>query len=219
MNKRFLADFHEEGIYHVYNRTNNKESLFISDENRFFFLTQFTRYLHPFLQTYCWCLLPNHFHFLVKIRSEKSIKSYLGSLESVALKSVEKKYLNGEVTAEVLLEFEWKRFFTTYSMAFNRKYERSGNLFHRPFKRVAIVDDHHFTQVVIYIHANPVKHGLCTDYTKYKWSSWQALVNDRASLLCRHELLEWFGGLENFIIVHQSQTVYYYHCDVGIEDD
>ena len=40
---KYLADFTENGIYHIYNRTNNKEKLFLSNENRLFFLKKIPR--------------------------------------------------------------------------------------------------------------------------------------------------------------------------------
>jgi len=98
------ADFYEGGIFHVYNRTNNKELLFKSTENRLYFLKQFQKYLHPFLDTFCWNLLPNHFHFLVQIKSAEAIKRYLQTLPPQTLKPIEKKYLTDTATTELLLE-------------------------------------------------------------------------------------------------------------------
>jgi len=72
----YTANFYDEGIFHVYNRTNNKELLFRSEENRLYFLRQYHKYLHPFLDTFCWNLLPNHFHFLVRIKSAEAIKKH-----------------------------------------------------------------------------------------------------------------------------------------------
>lgn len=219
MKNNFLADFYEEGIFHVYNRTNNKEQLFKCDENMLFFLKQYTKYLQPFLDTFCWCLLPNHFHFLVRVKTAEEIKSYLCSLPEDALKPVEKKYLNDKATAELLLEFEWKRFFTSYSMAFNKQQKRTGNLFHRPFKRVEVNKESHFTQVIVYIHANAVKHQLCKDFTTYKWSSWETMITNHPTQVCRQEVLEWFGGLQPMIHAHMLLTEYYYSSDVAIDED
>ncbi|MFT3980161.1 MAG: hypothetical protein QM687_06790 [Ferruginibacter sp.] len=218
MNPKLLADFYEGGIFHVFNRTNNRELLFISDENRAYFLKQFAKYLQPFLETFCWCLLPNHFHFLVRVREHIAITEHLDSIDHSLLRPIERKYLAGEVSAELLLEFEWKRFFTSYSMAFNKKQQRKGNLFHRPFKRVHIDNDDYFTQAVIYIHANPAKHNICSDFSKYKWSSWMSALSSKPTLLSREELIEWFGGIEKFIGIHQSQTQYYYDTAIAIED-
>ena len=55
---KYLADFEENGIYHVYNRTNNKEKLFLSEENVIFFLRRFKELNSPLADTYSWNLLP-----------------------------------------------------------------------------------------------------------------------------------------------------------------
>jgi putative transposase len=219
MKDKFAANFYDGGIFHVYNRTNNKELLFTSDENRLYFLKQYAKYIAPFVDTYCWCLLPNHFHFLIQVKNAKSIKQYLESLHQHLLKPLEKKYLTGKATTEELIELEWKRFFTSYSMAFNKQQGRSGNLFHRPFKRVEVGKDSHFTQAVIYIHANALKHKLCKDFTMYKWSSWHSVTANKPTLLCKEQLLHWFGGINQFIEVHKGQSEFYYATDIAIEDE
>jgi putative transposase len=219
MNNKYAASFYEGGIFHVYNRTNNKEKLFASDENRRYFLRQYAKYLSPFVDTFCWNLLPNHFHFLVQVKSDFVIQQYFNNQEAEQLKPVEKKYVSQKATVDEVLELEWKRLFTSYSMAFNKQQGRAGNLFHRPFKRVEVNKDSHFTQAVVYIHANAIKHKLCKDFYQHKWSSWHSIINDKPTLLSRDKLIDWFGGLPRFIEVHESQTEFYYLSDIAIEDD
>lgn len=219
MNDKFVANFYDDGIFHVYNRTNNKELLFASDENRLYFLKQYAKYVAPFVDTYCWCLLPNHFHFLIQVKSTNVIKQYLANLNQPLLKPVEKMFLIDKATTEELIELEWKRFFTSYSMAFNKQQGRTGNLFHRPFKRVEVNKESYFTQAVIYIHANALKHKLCKDFTLYKWSSWHSITGNKPTLLCKEQVLDWFGGLSRFIEVHKSQSEFYYASDIAIEDE
>ncbi len=63
-----------ETMYHIFNRGTNKQSIFL-DENdyaKFFFLWE--KYAEPIMDIYAYCLLPNHFHFLVKIKSEKELR-------------------------------------------------------------------------------------------------------------------------------------------------
>ncbi len=215
----YSADFYENGIFHVYNRTNNKELLFKSPGNRLYFLKQFHKYLHPFLDTFCWNLLPNHFHLLVQVKTTEEIKKYLQTLRWVSLKPIEKKYLANEATTELLLELEWKRFFNSYAMAFNKQHQRKGNLFQRPFKRVEVMKDSQFTQAIIYIHANAQHHKFCNDFTKHQWSSWHTMLTDKPTHLKRAEVLEWFGGKQKFIDTHKSMVRYYYKNDISIEDD
>ena len=219
MKDKFLANFAEDSIYHVYNRTNNNELLFKTDENRLFFLRQYAKYLEPFLDTFCWALLPNHFHFLVRIKGNENIKSYLKTISLEKLKPAEKRYLENAITTELLIEFEWKRFLTSYSMAFNKQHQRTGNLFHRPFKRVQVDKESHFTQTIIYIHANPFKHKICREFMDYNWSSWKSLISINPTALCRQEILDWFGGTESFIEIHKSLTEYYYNEERSMEND
>jgi len=117
---KFLDEFYENGVFHVYNRTNNKELLFRSDENKRFFLQQYKKYLGPFLDTFCWNLLPNHFHFMVRIKPYDEIYNQLQSLKQEVRTSTEEKFLKNEVNMNLLTEAEWTRFFTSYSMAFNK---------------------------------------------------------------------------------------------------
>lgn len=58
-------------IYHIYNRGNNRENLFREKRNYLHFLRLYTKYIVPVAVTYAYCLLPNHFHLLVKIRERR----------------------------------------------------------------------------------------------------------------------------------------------------
>jgi REP element-mobilizing transposase RayT len=215
----YFANFYDGGIFHVYNRTNNKELLFKTDENRLYFLKQFQKYLHPFLDTFCWNLLPNHFHFLVQIKTTETIKMHLKSLPVQRLKSIEKKFLADNATTEVLLELEWKRLFTAYAMAFNRQHNRNGNLFQRPFKKVEVIKESHFTQAIVYIHANAQRHKLCPDFRDHQWSSWHTTLSDKPTNIKREEVMAWFGGREQLIKAHLAMTQYYYDCDAAIDEE
>ncbi|MFZ1529869.1 MAG: hypothetical protein WAT19_14020 [Ferruginibacter sp.] len=211
------ADFFEGSTYHVYGRTNNKELLFKSDENYLYFLRQFSKYLQPFVDTFCWCLLPNHFHFLIRVKQRNAIVDHL--LANDKLLKCEQHYLGGNCTADELIGFEWRRFLTSYSMAFNRQYNRTGNLLNRPFRRVLIDDDTYFTQVAIYIHANAQRHKLCKDFKDYKWTSWHSIISDKPTQLYRSEILEWFGGIERLGQHHIKNAEYYYETKFTIEED
>jgi putative transposase len=216
--ERYVADFQEGNVYHVFNRTNNRERLFLNDDNRYFFLMRYQVFLSAFVDTYCWCLLPNHFHFLVKIKDREAI---LENLEEKAFKEItltEKAYVDGLITVGELIERAFRRFFQSYSLAFNKVHGRKGNLFYKPFKRVLVHGESQFTQAIVYIHANPLKHRLVTDFTKYKWSSWRSLVSGGPTSLLRNELFEWFGSKELFINAHERLAEFYYESSISIED-
>ena len=229
--EKYLVNFEEGCIYHIYNRTNNKELLFLTDENRRFFLYKFKEILSPFTDVFCWCLLPNHFHFLVRIKTEKSIYAFLQNKQNAELTITEKRVLEQRVANlskvgnskpyinfSELIEHSFKRFFQSYALAFNKMHGRRGNLFYKPFKRVKIEKDTQFTMAIVYIHANAVKHGLVKNFTTYPWSSWHSILSNQQTTLVREEVIDWFGSLEKCISAHKSLAAYYYDCEVAIED-
>ncbi len=79
--------------------------------------------------------------------------------------------------------------------------------------------DSQFTQTIIYINANAFKHKLVDDFIKHKWSSYHTILSDKPTKLLRNELLDWFGGREQFIKILKEQTEYYYSCGIIFDDD
>ncbi|MEO8769084.1 MAG: hypothetical protein ABI402_03335 [Ferruginibacter sp.] len=216
---KYKAPFVENELYHVYNRTNNKELLFINDADRYLFLWRFNFYTAPFLEPFTWNLQLNHFHFYVRIKSFEEINDYLNTRHSEQLCITERKFLSQEATIHDLIDNVFKRFFISYSIRFNKFHNRKGNLFHRPFKHVLTDKESQFSQTVIYINANAVKHKLVKEISEYKWSSYHELISENPTTLLRKELLEWFGGRAAFIKIHNDQSNYYYSCDAAIDDD
>jgi putative transposase len=213
---RYQADFCSGSIYHVFNRTNNNERLFPSDENRYFFLKKYHDYLSPVAETFCWCLLPNHFHLLLRIKPEDAIIQYLSQSKNETTLT-ERQFLNGETGLSELVERSFKNMFQSYSLSFNKRHSRKGNLFYKPFKRVLIDKESQFTQIIIYIHANPIKHSVAKSFKSYNWSSYKTLLSDAPTKLLRHEVIDWFGNTEIFEKNHLDLVKYYYDCEGAIE--
>ena len=73
-----MKDYHiplfPDGLYHILNRANGDEPLFKQEGNYSYFLQKYTQHISPIAQTLAWCLLPNHYHFLVRIKSGAVIK-------------------------------------------------------------------------------------------------------------------------------------------------
>lgn len=206
INKKYISSFEFEGIYHVYNRTNNKELLFQTNENYEFFLNRFFKFISPIAKVYAWSLIPNHFHFLIRVNSQTEILKSFGENHDLTIS--EKRFLqDGDINH--LAEMEFKRLFTSYAMSYNFKFSRKGNLFYRTFRRVAILDESQFNTVLIYIHVNAVKHKLVNHINKYPWTSYHLILNNRPGKLLREEILERFGSSDEFVKTHeQAMSIY-----------
>ena len=64
----------EATFYHIYNHENGNENLFREEDNYQFFLKKWAAYISVIADTYAYCLMPNHFHFLLRIKEEKESK-------------------------------------------------------------------------------------------------------------------------------------------------
>ena len=207
ISEQFAAPLIPEEIYHIYNRTNNKESLFLNDRNRSFFLKKYVEYIAPYVTTYAFNLPDNHFHILVRIKSQEKILAQVRKLkyEELTLKEME-LLLNPEMGCycNYFIEWQFLRLFTSYSMAFNKVWNRNGNLFHKPFKRVHVKSDSHFSTALLYIHLNGVKHGLATTLADDEWSSYQHYKCGVCDLVEIEYAINWFGGKDKFEEYHRQ---------------
>jgi len=73
-------------MYHIYNKGNNKENLFIGEKNYFYFLNLWRKHISPLADTFAYCLLKNHFHFLIRIKLEEQLLNFKALPKTVQLK-------------------------------------------------------------------------------------------------------------------------------------
>jgi putative transposase len=181
--------------YHIFNRANGNEKLFLSNENYRYFLQQYMSYIQPIADTFCYCLMPNHYHFLVRIKSENELENYF-RLTFPKFETLEK------LPIEKLLSKQFSNLFSSYTQAFNKQQNRMGSLFMKNFKRIKVTDEHYRQKLVHYIHINPLEAQLCNTLEDWKYSSYSALISTTKTQLKRDEVLEWFDDIENFKYVH-----------------
>ncbi len=171
-------------VYHFYNRGNNKENVFLEEENYFYFLEIIKKHLSPIADLYSYCLLPNHFHLVFKIKDDKTFPAnYLGKIHQ-----------------------PFSNFLNAYTKAFNKKYNRTGSLFQKHPKRIIIKNEEYLRAVIIYINTNPSHHNLA-NYENYKYSSYQSLISNKPTLLTRKEIINLFGDIDNFKYVHEIRKI------------
>jgi REP element-mobilizing transposase RayT len=118
--KNKLAELSSDCFYHIYNRANGNERIFLSGDNYSFFLKKYMQYIDPIAHTYCYCLMPNHFHFLIQIKNEEELKNSL-QVRSPAFPKFQ--------TLEKLTSKQFANLFSSYTQAFNKQQGRRGSLF------------------------------------------------------------------------------------------
>ena len=133
--------------YHIYNRGNNRENIFVEERNYAYFLNLFEKHVAPVADLYAYCLLRNHFHMLVRVKPEEEIKSR--RVSETLRDSNPEKPLGSDYPSK-----KFSDFFNAYAKAINKAYNRTGSLFQHPFGRVLVTSDRQFWNVIAYIHQN-----------------------------------------------------------------
>lgn len=192
-------NFVNNEYFHIYNRGVDKRNIFLdyNDYKRFLKSLQFfnsmgstwlsfigdtpqqLREEDKLVDILCYCLMPNHYHILLKQKNNNGITMFMRKLN------------------------------TGYTMYFNTKYERTGRLFENKFKAVHVENDDYFKHLSRYIHLNPLdlknpnwREGKITQIKtslryleNYPWSSFSSYVSSNShhdQIIAKNLLTEIF---------------------------
>ena len=175
------TNFANFGFYHVFNRGVEKRQIFSTDYDRnrlmqTLFYYQFSGPKPKFstykrfrsqdfdknpkiIEVICYCLMPNHFHLLLKQLNDGGVQEFIRKVSN------------------------------SYSKYFNTKNKRVGPLFQGEFKAVTIESDEQLLHVSRYIHLNPYVSGLVKDLKDFRYSSYLDFIGLRNDTLCNKKVI------------------------------
>ena len=146
--------FASDKIYHVYNRGNEKQTIFFNRENYLYFLRKVRSEWLPFATPLAYCLMPNHFHFILLPNN--------AACDFITL--------NDKETHLQILSKTIGKTLSAYTLAINKQEKRTGNLFQKKTKAKLIcanhavsVNDPYLLGCVHYVHQNPKVAGLVAE--------------------------------------------------------
>lgn len=168
-----------DSYYHVYARGASRREIFYDDDDYVYFLSLFARYLSleekrdaagraythltEQLELLSFCLMPNHFHLLFYQHEERSISTLMRGV------------------------------MTSYSLYFNKKYDRTGSLFETRYKSSRIDSDAYLMHISRYIHLNHKEWG------EWPYSSYRYFTTDSPPEWLRLEkVLELFTNRDSY---------------------
>ncbi len=179
-------------IYHIYNQGNNRQTIFFRQEDYLVFLNLYKKLVFPNASTIAWCLMPNHFHFMIYTDNRCNIKIKQGGIFIDPVTNGFRKLLSG------------------YCRIFNNINQRSGSLFRQKTKAKCLSDikvltqlNHSIQDYIIncfhYIHQNPFAAKLVDRLEDWEYSSFKDYAGLRDGKLCQKDLAA-------------------IHCDYRLED-
>jgi putative transposase len=156
--------------YHIYNRGAGRSPIFYTDDQYDYCLDLAARYQKPYgVSTIAYCLMPNHYHFLLRQESDESLSKFISVV------------------------------FNAYVQAMNRQQERTGTLFEGRFQHIRIDRDEYLIHLCRYIHLNPVKAKLVSRPEQWAYSNYQEWISQRAEALQDREFMrEYFPTAEAY---------------------
>jgi len=185
--RNIIKTYIEGGYYHIYNRGVEKRDIFLDENDCKIFLHYIKLYLSPIeeilkaypdnvrirrftklnlakeVDLFCFSLMPNHFHFLVKQKNKDGIIKFM------------------------------RRLMTSYVMHFNKKNNRVGTLLQGRYKAVNVDKDEYLLHLTRYIHLNPFelksKNISFKNFSSYKYY----LGTKQASWVKPEEILDYFS--------------------------
>ncbi len=187
-------------IYHIWSHANGDENLFRKDENFHYFLERYYIYLEPVLETFAYNLMPNHFHLMARVKSEKVIEKFVNKNHP----TLQGSGTLGGLDYSRIVSNQFSRLFNGYAQAYNKQYNRRGSLFIPNFRRKPVESESYYTNLIVYIHWNAVHHGFTDNYYEWPHSSWHEYMFTMYSKLNITEVFDWFGGKNNFIKAHHE---------------
>lgn len=184
-------------IYHIYNRGTEKRHIFESDRDRSRFIKTLIYYKiegpkpkfstfkkkdflgnKQIVEIFCYCLMPNHFHLLIKQTKDGGITEFMS------------KVLN------------------SYTKYFNTKHKRVGALLQGQFKAVLVESEEQLLHLSRYIHLNPIASFLSKDLDKYPWSSYSEYTSKKSGFCSKTEIMNFFKTPQSYKTFIHDQIAY-----------
>jgi len=154
--------FEKDRLYHLYNQGNNRQKLFFKRDNYLFFQQKIKTHILPFADVVAWCLMPNHFHLLLKQTKNAGIENFL------------------------------QRVAGSCSHYFNTKYKRKGPLFEGRFQAIRIESDEQLLHLSRYIHLNPYSGYVVKTLRQledYPYSSFPEYIEKKEVEVCNKDII------------------------------
>jgi putative transposase len=183
--------FHQNHLYHIYNRGNNQQTIFFERDNYLLFINYIRKFILPAADILAWSLMPNHFHLLIHANQQ-----------SVRIVKDSPLVINA-LTEGVRLTL------SSYTKALQKQRNFTGSLFQQKTKSKCVDDGsiHYGIRAFHYIHQNAYKAGLVQKIEDWEFSSAPDYLNLRAGSLINRKLAETYLAVNNQYLLAEMYNV------------
>jgi len=164
--------FYQNELYHVYNRGNKRQNTFFNNDNYIYFLQKVRKHILPHCDILNYCLMPNHFHFLIY----------------TDIRTIQTKRI-GNNDRNVLSE-GFRNLLSSYAKGINKQNAATGSLFQQNTHSICLNEGsiNYGSTCFHYIHQNPLKAKLISNMEDWTYSSFKDYIGIRNGTLCNKQL-------------------------------
>ncbi len=165
-------EFLDNEVYHIYNRGNNRQPIFFKPGNYLYFLEKIRKFVLPHCDILAYCMMPNHFHFLISSDNRTIVTKLIGDQ-------------NRNILSDGI-----RNLLQTYTKAINKQNNSTGSLFQQNTKAKCLSKDSNSYAYTCmnYIHQNPLKAKLVKRMEEWDCSSFKDYCDFRNGTLCNKKL-------------------------------
>jgi putative transposase len=177
--------FETDNAYHIYNRGNEKQTIFFAEKNYLFFLQKVRYEWLPYAEVLSYCLMPNHFHFII-VPNEEGCRNMVLKERETHMQALSKAI---------------GKTLSLYTQAIKIEQNRTGNLFQKKTKAKCLTDQNkrttfdYLTTCIHYIHNNSYASKLVSSPFDWNYSSLKDYAALRNGSLCNKDLFFELSGL------------------------
>ncbi len=159
----YRTNLSKPGYYHVFNRGNNKKSIFKQDVDYLHFLRQLKRYKDRYsIGIVCYCLMSNHFHLCVRVDDRQKFINFIKQVQMV------------------------------HAQHMQRQHGMIGHLFQGRYKCKYVKFENQLIYLSAYIHSNPAVAGLVKNLDRWQWSSYLDYAGIRKGSVPNKEVVLYY---------------------------
>lgn len=204
--------FEANHCYHIYNQGNNRQKIFFNRDNYLYFLTKIRRHILPYADVLAWCLMPNHFHLMVRVNFAELEAPNEQRNQNITHPMTRSHRMSSSMNQSIAIMLR------SYTRAINKSRNLSGSLFRAKTKAECLTNHNGITPSFFnshqgtliytpdllsdylqtcfnYIHQNPVKANLVRRITDWEFSSAPDYYGNRQGSLVSKELAALLGIL------------------------
>jgi len=163
-------EFQKNELYHIYNRGNHKQRIFFNEGNYIYFLKKIRKFITPHCEILNYCLMPNHFHFLIYADERTIVNKIIGKQEKNVLSEGIRNLLH------------------TYTKGINKQNHLTGSLFQQNTRAKNVSGNNYKEICFYYIHQNPLRAKLVNKMEDWHFSSFRDYIGKRDGNLCNMKL-------------------------------